>query len=190
LKLSLRGRSQAEAILNAGQGDCFAIARRDMNQLYFKGAIMKIRPRVPLGLIISIIVMVILGFVSGPAIQAMASEEQLARNVLLSALPFIFFFVSIVLIFIALIVLVASILNHNISHNVYRPIELIIIGGIILGAVGMFQPWWFAGFRLGFFLLLISTLAFILWSHVVPKGVHTTHLSSVSISEFEQSETS
>jgi hypothetical protein len=24
----------------------------------------------------------------------------------------------------------------------------------------------------------------------VPKGVHTTHLSSVSISEFEQSETS
>ena len=149
---------------------------------------MKIRPRVPLGLIISIIVMVILGFVSGPAIQSMASEEQLARNVLLSALPFIFFFASIVLTFIALIVLVASILDHNIPHHVYRPIELTIIGGIILGAVGMFQPWWFGGFRLGFFLLLISTLAFILWSHIVPRGAHHENVGSVSISDFEQSE--
>jgi len=149
---------------------------------------MKIRPRVPLGLIISIIVMIILGFVAEPTIQAMASEEQLARNVLLSALPFIFFFVSIVLIFIALIILVASILNHNIPHNVYRPVELTTIGGIVLGIVGMFQPWWFGGFRLGFFLLLISTLAFILWSHIVPKGVHQGHVGSVSITDFEQGE--
>jgi len=149
---------------------------------------MNMRPRIPWGLLISVAVMVILGFVAGPIIESMATEEQLARNVLLSALPFICFFVSIVLAYIALIVFVASIFNHNIPYRIYRPIELTIIGGIILGTVGMFQPWWFGGFRLGFFLLLISTLAFILWSHIVPQGEGQAHVGSVSISEFERSE--
>jgi hypothetical protein len=38
-------------------------------------------------------------------------------------------------------------------------------------------------------LLFGSTLAFILWSHVVPRGAHQEHLGSVSISDFEQKET-
>jgi hypothetical protein len=33
----------------------------------------------------------------------------------------------------------------------------------------MFQPWRLDGFRVGFLLVLFSTLAFILWSHVTPK---------------------
>ena len=40
------------------------------------------------------------------------------------------------------------------------------IGGIVLGIIMMFQPWVFVLFRYGFYLLLFSTLAFIVWSHV------------------------
>ena len=45
---------------------------------------------------------------------------------------------------------------------------LTIISGIVVGAVGMFQPWLFRAYTLGFLLLLFSTLAFIVWSHVRP----------------------
>lgn len=150
-----------------------------------------IRRYIPIQLIVWIIVCLILAVMSGPVIQATASEEQLTRNVLLSAIPFILYFVTIVLFFIALIVIAANLLNDKIPANVYGPIEKIIIAGIIIGIVGMFQPWWFPGFRLGFFLLLISTLAFILWSHVTPKGRHNPEQTGgISISEFEQQEAS
>jgi hypothetical protein len=33
----------------------------------------------------------------------------------------------------------------------------------------MFQPWVFLAYRYGFLVLLISTLGFILWSHIVPR---------------------
>jgi len=147
------------------------------------------RPRVPLGLPITAVILLVLGAVAGPFIQARASEEALARNVLLSAIPFILIFVAIILIFVTLIWLVASALNHNISKRIYRPIEMALIGGIVLGIVGMFQPWFFVLYQYGFYVLLLSTLAFILWSHVIPKGVQRQeHLGSVSISEFERGE--
>jgi hypothetical protein len=150
----------------------------------------KKRPRVPIGLPIAAVITFVLGWwVAGPVIRSTASEEQLATNVLLSAIPFVLVFVAIILTFITVIWLVASVLNHNIPMRIYRPIELTIIAGIVLGIVGMFQPWSFAAYRLGFFLLFGSTLAFILWSHIVPRGIHHEHLGSVSISEFEQKET-
>jgi hypothetical protein len=147
-----------------------------------------LRRYVPFNLIIWIIGLLILGAAAGPVIQATATEKQLASNVLLSAIPFILIFVAIVLTFIALISITASFLNYKISTQTYRPIELTIVAGIILGVVGMFQPWWFGGFRLGFYLLLLSTLAFILWSHIIPRGVHQGHLGSVSVAELEQNE--
>ncbi len=147
----------------------------------------KIRPRVPIALPISVVLLLILGFFAGPFIESTVSEEQLATNVLLSAIPFILIFVAIVMTFITIIVLVSSVLSHNIPERIYRPIETVCILGIVLGVVGMFQPWALAVYRYGFFLLLISTLAFILWSHVTPKGVHRQEeLGSVSISEFEK----
>jgi hypothetical protein len=149
----------------------------------------KKRPRVPIGLPIAAVITFVLGLMAGPVIRSMASEEQLATNVLLSAIPFVLIFVAIILTFITIIWLVASVLNHNIPMRVYRPIELVIIAGIVLGIVGMFQPWSFAAYRLGFFLLFGSTLAFILWSHIVPRGIQHEHLGSVSISDFEQKET-
>ena len=147
------------------------------------------RPRVPIGLPIAAVILFVLGAAAGPFIQARASEEALARNVLLSAIPFILIFVAIILIFMTLIWLVASALNHNISKRIYRPIEMVLIGGIVLGIVGMFQPWFFVLYQAGFYVLLLSTLAFILWSHVIPRGVQRQeHLGSVSISEIEHRE--
>jgi hypothetical protein len=128
------------------------------------------RLRIPIWLPITIVLLLILGFSAEPFIKARATEEQLAQNVLLSAIPFILVFVAIILTFITLIVIVARLINNNISRRYYRPVELALIGGIVLGIVGMFQPWLFGLFKLGFFLLLVSTLGFILWSHITPKA--------------------
>ena len=146
------------------------------------------RPRVPIGLPIAAVVALILGIAAGPVIRSMATEEQMSTNVLLSAIPFVLIFVSIILFFITLIWFVASLLNNKVPERIYRPIEWITIAGIVLGIVGMFQPWSFAAYRYGFLLLFFSTLSFILWSHIVPKGVYEEHVESVSISEFEQSQ--
>jgi mannose/fructose/N-acetylgalactosamine-specific phosphotransferase system component IIC len=104
-----------------------------------------------------------------PLIDATATEEQLAQNVLLSAIPFILVFASIILLFMTFIWWVGSRLNDNISEKSYRPVEILLIGGILLGVFFIFQPWVFELFRVGFFLLLASTLGFIVWSHVRPK---------------------
>jgi len=90
--------------------------------------------------------------------------------VFLNAIPFVLIFVSIILTFIALIVVVSSLLSNNMSPRIYQFIERLLIAGIVLGVVGMFQPWLFIAYRYGFILLLFSTLAFILWSHILPKG--------------------
>lgn len=128
------------------------------------------RLRIPIWLPITVIVLLILGFAADPFIRANATEEQLAQNVLLSAVPFILVFVAIILTFITLIVIAARLLDGNISRRHYRPVELTLIGGIVLGIFFMFQPWAFALFKIGFFVLLVSTLGFILWSHVTPKS--------------------
>ena len=130
---------------------------------------MKPRVRIPKGLFITIAILLVLGIISGPIIRSLASEEQMTRNVLLSALPFILIFVAIILGFIAVIVMVASVLNNQISPRVHKIIEYSLIAGIVLGVFGMFQPWLFEAYRYGFLLLLFSTLGFILWSHVSPR---------------------
>ena len=128
------------------------------------------RFRFPTGLAISIVVTLILGFAAGPFIEARATPEQMAQNVLLSAIPFILIFAAIILGYITIITMVARLFNDNIPQRIYRPIELTLIGGIILGILFMFQPWVFALFKTGFIVLLSSTLGFILWSHVRPTA--------------------
>lgn len=128
------------------------------------------RAGVPIAMPISAVVLLILGFVAMPIISNNATEEQLARNVILSAIPFILIFASIVVAFMSIVWYVASRLNDNISEQRYRPIEMVLIGGILLGVILIFQPWIFQLFRVGFFLLLASTIGFILWSHVRPKA--------------------
>jgi hypothetical protein len=149
----------------------------------------KTRFRIPYGLIIAAIILLVLGLAAGPLIRSLATEEQLAQNVLLSAIPFILIFVSILLGFITVITVVARLLNDYIDSRLYRIIETIIIVGIVLGVVGMFQPWHMAFYTNGFTLLLISTLSFILWSHVRPKGEQRQEEdSNLSTNEIEVSE--
>ena len=127
------------------------------------------RPRVPLGLPISVVTLLILGNIAGPLIRSNFTEKERAANVFLEAIPFILIFVAIILTFITLIALVASMLNDNIPRRTHHLVERIIMFGIVGGVIGMFQPWWFLAYKYGFSVLLISTLSFILWSHIRPK---------------------
>jgi len=124
---------------------------------------------VPRGLPISAVILLILGLVARQVIPNIVTEEQMARNVLLAAIPFILVFAAILIAFMSLIWYIGSKLSDKISEKTYRPIEYILIGGIVLGIFLMFQPWVFELFRVGFIMLLISTLGFIVWSHVRPK---------------------
>lgn len=146
------------------------------------------RTRVPLGLPIAAVILIVLGVLAGPIIRSIATEDQMARNVLLSALPFILIFIGIILIYMTIIWAVASVLNDRVSARTYRIIEYIAIGGIVVGVVCMLQPWVFALFRYGFLLLLFSTIFFILWSHVRPRGAHGASLGTVSVTAIEQKE--
>ena len=101
------------------------------------------RPRVPIGLLISIAILLILGSIAGPVIRSSFTEKERAANVFLEAIPFILIFVAIILTFITLISLVASVLNDNIARRTHTMIERIIMFGIVGGVIGLFQPWWF-----------------------------------------------
>jgi hypothetical protein len=148
----------------------------------------KIRSLVPIGMPIAIIIVLILAFISGPLINATTTEEQLATNVLLNAIPFLLFFVAILLTFITFIIVVARLLDGKVSKRTYSIIEKVIIAGILLGIIGMFQPWVFEFYKYGFLLLLVSTLSFIVWSHVQPKTeLRQEDIGSMPVSEVESS---
>ena len=84
------------------------------------------------------------------------------------AAAFMTSFIIILSLFIYFIRRVSRRYSDRIDAASFARIERVIIGGIVLGVVGMFQPWLFVGYKLGFQLLLLSTLAFIVWSHVTP----------------------
>jgi hypothetical protein len=54
------------------------------------------------------------------------------------------------------------------SKSTHRTLERIIIAAMLLGIVGMFQPWQIVLYGYGFHLLLIATVAFIIVSHITP----------------------
>jgi hypothetical protein len=56
------------------------------------------------------------------------------------------------------------------SRRTYSRVERVIIALMLLGIVGMFQPFAIALYRYGFLLLLFSTIGFIIISHIVPKA--------------------
>jgi hypothetical protein len=140
-----------------------------------------IRP--PRGLLIAIAILLVVAVVSGPAVQALLPEEQRSRAILLLGLPFLTIFAAILLGFIYSIFVVASRLNGRITQRAYKPVEAVIIAGIVLGVIGMFQPISMLGYQIGFPVLLFSTLAFIVWSHVTPRGEHAHEdIGPVSVS--------
>ena len=86
----------------------------------------------------------------------------------LQATLFIVGFVIFLIGFITFIGRLSRRLNHRINPRTHGVIEALVIAGIALGIIGMFQPFTKALYEPGFLLLLISTLGFIVWSHVVP----------------------
>ena len=143
----------------------------------------KRRFRIPVGLFVAIAVTLILGLVASPLINSSTTPKQRATNVLLSAIPFILIFVAILLFFISLIKMSANILNDNISPRIFRIVETVLIVGIVLGIVGMFQPWLIIFYKYGFIVLLVSTLGFIWWSHIRPKEERRQEDTSSSSSQ-------
>lgn len=97
-------------------------------------------------------------------------SEESRKAVLLNAIPFFAIFVGVLLLFILLIVVTAMRYNGKVPQRTHGGIEMTIIVGILFGVVCLFQPFSFVPYRYGFLLLLISTLSFILWSHVVPAN--------------------
>lgn len=89
-------------------------------------------------------------------------------NPTLQFLLFIVGFFVILGAFIRLIQIAEKRLGGKVAHQRYNLIMSIIIAGMVVGIVMMFQPIARALMEPGFLLLLISTLAFILWSHVWP----------------------
>ena len=106
--------------------------------------------------------------------EVLAQERQ--NDVLIKAIPFVAVFVAILLVYIYLIVALATVVNKRVPQRTYRPIAAIIIAGILLGVVALFQGWKLFAYEYGFLLLLFSTLGFIAWSHIVPLSARASLL--------------
>ena len=130
---------------------------------------MKIRPLIPLKLLIAAAVLLGLSFVARPVLNSLVPDLQTSSNVLLIALPFLLVFVPIILLFMSFIVFLGKVLHQRVPERTYNAITYVFIAGIVLGIISMFQPWTFILFKPGFFLLFGSLLGFMVWSHVAMK---------------------
>ncbi len=113
------------------------------------------------------IIALIVCLLSPSLIQSL--DEDVQEQVLVQAIPFFSAFVAILMTYILIIVLLMIRFTGKIPHRIYRPVDMLITIGIISGIVCLFQPFIFVAFRYGFQLLLLSTLLFIVWSHIVPR---------------------
>ncbi|MBX7234861.1 MAG: hypothetical protein K1X65_10780 [Caldilineales bacterium] len=132
------------------------------------------RPRVSLTLPLIALILLILGLIANALLPSLTTPEQRADNVLLAAIPFILIFVGILLFYITLIALTANTLSDVIGPRLHQAVLRLIIAGILVGILAMFQPWTRALYTWGFVVLLISTLLYILWSHIRPARLPAT----------------
>ncbi len=54
------------------------------------------------------------------------------------------------------------------ASNAWPTLDRLSLAGLAFGLAAMLQPWWSAGFRLGFFLLLAATALQIVAGHLAP----------------------
>lgn len=130
-----------------------------------------IRPAIRFGIAIGLILAFALAF---KLITDEALSQEQRDEVLIRAIPFVAIFVSIILAYIYLIVALAITLNGKVPQRSYRPMEGLIIAGILLGVVALFQGWKMFVYEYGFLLLLGSAVAFIAWSHVLPMSARVS----------------
>jgi hypothetical protein len=117
----------------------------------------------------SALIVTLVGLLFGPFSRAVLSEEALG-DVIVQAIPFVAFFVAIILLFILSVSLLSIRLHVKVPNRTHRAVEFITILGIVAGIVFLFQSWSMTPYRYGFTLLLLSTLSFILWSHIAPRS--------------------
>ncbi len=117
----------------------------------------------------SALVAVVIGLVFGPISRALFSEE-LQGEVIVLAIPFVGYFAAIILLFILAVALIGQRFHQAVPFRTHRAVEFTTIAGILIGIVALFQPLDLSPYRYGFSVLLYATLAFILWSHVAPRG--------------------
>jgi hypothetical protein len=129
----------------------------------------KIKPAFTLPVIS--VLLVIFGILYNRYILVLIPVEEQINNVILTAVPFICYFVAILLVYIFLINLFSQILNHRISPQLHRSLNILIIAGIIGGILMMLQPFTIILFKASFMVVLISLLLFIFWSHIIPAHV-------------------
>ena len=98
------------------------------------------------------------------------SPEFLMSNVPIAGSPFILFFIGLVIAFIWFIIWFSAKMNGRIERKPYFLVEGIIIGGIVVGVLCMFQSFTIVLFQLGFLILLACMITFNVWSHVVPHS--------------------
>lgn len=123
----------------------------------------------------SAIAAVLIGLIFGPVSRALFSEE-LQGEVIVLAIPFIGYFAAIILLFILAVALIGMRFHGLVPQRTHRPVEFTTIAGILIGIFALFQPWNLAPYQYGFGVLLYATLAFILWSHVMPRGARDAAL--------------
>jgi magnesium-transporting ATPase (P-type) len=115
---------------------------------------------------IAIVIVLAFGGLFGLYTDTLPEAKQ--QEVLIKAIPFVAIFVAIVLVFICLVVVVAVGLEGKVPLRSYRPIEYLLIAGIILGVIGLFQGWKLFVYQFGFLIVLLSLLLFMIWSHLTP----------------------
>ena len=129
----------------------------------------KVKP--PFVLLIISVLLVVFGFLYGKFILPTIPEATQIDNVIVIAVPFISYFVAILLVYIFLINLSSQILSYRISAKIYKPVNILIIAGIIVGILMMLQPFTIVLFRISFMVVLVSLLLFMVWSHITPAHV-------------------
>jgi len=129
----------------------------------------KVKP--PFVLLIISALLVVFGFLYGKFILPTIPEATQIDNVIVIAVPFISYFVAILLVYIFLINLSMQIFNYRISARIYKPVNTLIIAGIIGGILMMLQPFTIVLFRISFMVVLVSLLLFMVWSHITPAHV-------------------
>jgi len=111
-----------------------------------------------------------------PSLTGGITDQRVRDGVLVNAVPFVTFFIMVLLLYILVIVLVAKRFNGRLPNRAHQPVETLAIAGILFGVIFLFQPFFFVSYRYGFVLLLASTLVFILWSHIAPKSAKADRL--------------
>lgn len=103
---------------------------------------------------------------------------QVLRLILVQVLPeaaanvaaFLTVFLSILMAYIFIMAFTADNLGGKIPRQIHFTVELIIIGGIVLGVVGMLQAFALDVYRIGFHVLLASLFSYIFWTHIRPRS--------------------